>query len=158
MNVRIDSSVALDMRDCLRHAKAAARRSLGCSRAARPTKQAVSRIVTEALRVDEGPHGAGFEAIPAPLGGLRWYLRCGECGHRAGRLYRCTDDEPYRCRRCVGLTYPHRNRGWEAFVRVPALIETLHAFAGRSGRRPRRFHRQLAQLQHAVAAARRVFG
>jgi len=154
MNVRIDSCTALDMRDCLREAKAAARRSLGCSRAVRPSKRAVSRIVADLLRVERGPHGAGFEAVAAPLGGVVWYLRCGGCGGRAGRLFRRVDDEPYTCRRCSGVAYPHWNRGWLAFARMPVLVAGMRAFDGRVGRRPKRFHRQLGQLRGVVAAGR----
>ena len=44
-------------------------------------------------------------AVPAPLGGRRWYLRCSQCGHRRTHLYALAHASLWRCRLCCGLAY-----------------------------------------------------
>lgn len=66
----------------------------------------------------EEPLGAiGLERTPQPFGGVCWWLRCPECGHRRRTLYlagtpaRALTGSLPRCRPCRRLAYPSQRLG-----------------------------------------------
>jgi hypothetical protein len=137
----------LDFCDELRAAKRLARHELTAS--AVRVKRDVARVVGRVLRDACGPHGDGYMTCGSGFGGCRWFFRCGGCRGRALHLYRPVGSEHFMCRRCWGLAYSHRDRG--ELARLLDLQGQLMAFAGRPGRRPRRYWRAVMELGIAVA-------
>lgn len=155
VSIRLTDCEVLSFADELRQAQSDARRQLGAD--GRPKKAAISAFVAEVFEADMGAHGAGYDAARTAFGGRRWHYRCPGCSRRVQRLHRPLGWEGWACRSCAGVKRIRRDRGVQWAGPFWPLVWELEAYAGRPGRRPRRFHRGVRHASAMVTAAQIVF-
>jgi hypothetical protein len=68
------------------------------------------------------------------FGGLRYWYRCPECGHRAGKLYVTDEGKRLACRRCLRAVYECQYRKgwrWAWFRRIRKWMEASEVYRRR---------------------------